>query len=76
MKFCTLTPKICWYHCIALMQLLYRWQHKSPVDTYCVALLVVSFLYYHYTVCFRKSFATLKAYINVFREHVQCFELP
>jgi hypothetical protein len=26
------------------------------------------------TGCFRKSFTTLKAYINLFRGHVQCFE--
>jgi hypothetical protein len=25
--------------------------------------------------CFRKSFTTLKACINLFRGHVQCFEL-
>jgi hypothetical protein len=25
--------------------------------------------------CFKKSFTTLKAYINLFRKHVQCFEL-
>jgi hypothetical protein len=32
MKFCTLTPKICYitiYHCIVLLQLLYRWQYQS-----------------------------------------------
>jgi hypothetical protein len=28
-----------------------------------------------YTGCFKKSFATLKTYINLFRGHVQCFEL-
>jgi hypothetical protein len=27
------------------------------------------------TGCFKKSFKTLKAYINLFRGHVQCFEL-
>jgi hypothetical protein len=27
------------------------------------------------TVCFKKSFTTLKTYINLLREHVQCFEL-
>jgi hypothetical protein len=25
--------------------------------------------------CFKKSFTTLRAYINLFRGHVQCFEL-
>jgi hypothetical protein len=25
--------------------------------------------------CFKKSFTTLKAYINLFRGHEQCFEL-
>jgi hypothetical protein len=30
---------------------------------------------FHYTGCFKKSFTTLKAYINLFRGHVQCFEL-
>jgi hypothetical protein len=28
-----------------------------------------------YAGCFKKSFTTLKAYINVFIGHVQCFEL-
>jgi hypothetical protein len=27
------------------------------------------------TGCFKKSFTTLKAYINLLRGHVQCFEL-
>jgi hypothetical protein len=27
------------------------------------------------TECFKKRFRTLKAYINVFRGHVQCFEM-
>jgi hypothetical protein len=27
------------------------------------------------TDCFKKSFTTLNAYINVFRGYVQCFEL-
>jgi hypothetical protein len=25
--------------------------------------------------CFKKSFTTLKAYVNLFRGHLQCFEL-
>jgi hypothetical protein len=25
--------------------------------------------------CFKKSFTTLRAYINLFRGHVQCFQL-
>jgi hypothetical protein len=29
-----------------------------------------------HTGCFKKSFTTLKAYINVFRRHIQCFERP
>jgi hypothetical protein len=28
-----------------------------------------------YTGCLERSFTTLKAYINVFRAYVQCFEL-
>jgi hypothetical protein len=28
-----------------------------------------------YTECFKKNFTTLKAYINLSRGHVQCFEL-
>jgi hypothetical protein len=28
------------------------------------------------TGCFRKSFRDLKAYVNLFRGRVQCFELP
>jgi hypothetical protein len=28
------------------------------------------------TGCFKKSFTTLKVYINVFRGYVQCFEMP
>jgi hypothetical protein len=28
-----------------------------------------------YTGCFKKSFVTLEAYVNVFRIEVQCFEL-
>jgi hypothetical protein len=27
----------------------------------------------NYTGCFKKSFTTFKAYINLFRGHVQCF---
>jgi hypothetical protein len=27
------------------------------------------------TMCFKKIFTTLKAYINLFRGHVQCFQL-
>jgi hypothetical protein len=29
----------------------------------------------NYAGCFKKSFTTLKAYINLIRVHVQCFEL-
>jgi hypothetical protein len=28
-----------------------------------------------YVGCIKKSFTTLKAYVNLFRGHVQCFEL-
>jgi hypothetical protein len=28
-----------------------------------------------YERCFKKSFTTLETYINIFRGHVQCFEL-
>jgi hypothetical protein len=27
-----------------------------------------------YTGCYKKTFTTLKAYINLFRGHAQCFE--
>jgi hypothetical protein len=30
---------------------------------------------YSFTGCFKKGFTTLKAYINLFRGHVRCFEL-
>jgi hypothetical protein len=36
---------------------------------------VVDNYIYAQTRCFKKSFATLKAYINLFRGHVQSFEL-
>jgi hypothetical protein len=29
----------------------------------------------HYRGCFKKSFTNLKAYINLFRRHVECFQL-
>jgi hypothetical protein len=37
--------------------------------------LVLNSTRWNYTGCFKTSFTTLKACINVFREHVQCFEL-
>jgi hypothetical protein len=30
---------------------------------------------FKYAECFIKSFTTLTAYINLFKKHVQCFEL-
>jgi hypothetical protein len=40
------------------------------------SLTICSIKYYNYTGCFKKSFTTLKVYTNLFKGHVQCFELP
>jgi uncharacterized membrane protein len=45
---------------------------EEPLDPEIYIFMNLNYIYAHYAECFKKSFKTLKAYINLFRGHVNC----
>jgi hypothetical protein len=84
MKFQAMSLKLMTRHSLSLWKVYcrisHKWVNKSTSILFSKFQLIMwnifSFqLSAHYTRCFKKCFATLKTYRNLYRGHTQCFEL-